>query len=205
MCCPNVRDQICPDYESLPSKFWLDQIPIDEPNFNGICVRDGKCNSQLRDIGVTMGWTFGLAQAQQCTQVLILGNDNIRPNNPHDPHPADCCGYDNGAIRPGENFIQERGIYFIADIVDVINLNTFARATNGFDVATPGLLSDDIDKINKIKEHHCNWIFPLRIGTDGNYVAPPRNVIFFNNPTEQRCFSAYITFQALPFGYINCP
>lgn len=191
MCCDNVRNQLCPNYNDLPHVQWNEQTPIDEPNFRGIFIADGKYNSHVCSIGVTLSWLLSFDRAKKCMekggQVLIAGNDNLDPH-----HPANCNGKDNMGrpIQSGNCFIKERGIYFIADIVEIIHLPTLRTATGD-------PISNKME--NQIFQHHCNESPPLSPLVGRNAIA-----IFFENPTEQRCFSNYITFPGIAAGYIGC-
>lgn len=153
-------------------------IKLQEPEFKGICVNDAQNNNLVRQIGVTLGWKL----TKKPSSILIAGNDFIKSN-----HPTSCC----------EGLIKEKGKYFIAEVVKIVNLHSFALKTGGsFD--------------SQIREHHCCWEIPLQYNSrdeifyDKKYgeLGKDRYVIYFQNPTEIRYFDEAFSFFRRPEIYI---
>ena len=107
-----------------------------------------------KKVWVTLGWILNYNTAQKFNKILVTGNDKVG-----NEHRITMCGTNIN--------IKERRSFFIADIVEIVHLNTFLKDTGG--------MADEA-----IRNHHCGANYPI---------LPPywdnrRYAIYFTNPSK---------------------
>jgi len=139
----------------------LEAIKKDESNFSGICIREGAVSLQIiKDLGVNLAYLFDIEQAKNYKQILLAGSE------------------------------KERGKYFIADIVDIVNVK-------------------EIYKLNKkaveIHENYWGkWITNAIENNINDKILEKRFAAIFKNPSEIKQFSTdWVAFNRSTFHYIE--
>ena len=149
------------------------------PRFQGICVHDAQRNDLVKKLGVTLGWVLNPERAMQFSKILVAGNDHLDKN-----HEVTTCG---------KNWHRkERGKFFIADIVKIINLNDHLRANGGM---------PDV----KIQKHHCAGKYPMHPNSFSDTQIEWQNTryaIFFTNPTKTYISPHHLELWLPPVRYI---
>ena len=167
---------------------FKEQVQIDEPNFRGIALHDAVPLQTIQNLGVTMAWILS-AQRVNCINNLIRQNTNVRvliAGNDKECHPCyhpryntnnqhDCIGC--------HDRIDQKGLYFIADIVEIKNCLNYVRNTGG--------MAD-----SNFRAHHCFINYPTMTWD------VRRHAIYFTNASVIRNFSMDFNFTQRPTVYI---
>ena len=130
-------------------------IRYDLPDFTGICVQEGVPLNTARELGVTLSWKIrgkGIENAIKYNKIIVVGNNNHDKKIPH------------------ESYNDEKGIYFTAQITDIISMYDYLQETNG--------MADE-----NIRRHHIWDSFPKYKWDKERYI------LFFENATEIEPFS----------------
>ncbi len=126
----------------------------DLPNFSGICVQEGVPIGIAKNLGVTLSRKIrgnGLERAVKYPNLIIVGNNNHDKKIYHNSNK------------------DEKGLYFIAKITQIISMSDYLKQTNG--------MADE-----NVRKHH-NWLtYPL------NTWDTERYIVFFSNSTDIQSF-----------------